>query len=279
MQNYVIPQNELGENYGSKHVVNRLYGADFDFNVVKCRPSRTYMLATLPRSGSTFCAIRMWQTGVLGAPMEYLNFPVLKSTFRRLRLSVGADGLIDASQVDTYWRKISILRTSPNGVFGYKMFGSNFVEIAKRFPAFLKQISPQHVIYLTRRDVVGQAISYSKSQRSNVWFADVLNAPEVDYDFCHIALCKRQIERQKSAWERYFSHVNLVPIRIYYEDLLPDGGSRVIQHVIHSLGLDIRHSVDLRIPMIRRQSDGRSLEWRERFARDELRYGSHVKGG
>jgi trehalose 2-sulfotransferase len=58
------------------HVINRLYMAEFDFRT-KVEQRLSYMIATVPRSGSTYFAIQMWRTGVLGAPMEYLNFPAM----------------------------------------------------------------------------------------------------------------------------------------------------------------------------------------------------------
>lgn len=65
---------ETVKKSGVRHVIRTLYDADADFNRFGRAPVGTYMLATLPRSGSIFCAIRLWQTGLLGAPMEYLNF-------------------------------------------------------------------------------------------------------------------------------------------------------------------------------------------------------------
>src|SRR3954466_5530762 len=105
------------------HTVAALYSASHDFPRREEGPSNTFMLATIPRSGSTYFAIRLWQTGALGAPMEYLNFPILGRLLKRLRVDLP----MDARSVLKYWKAVKALRTSPNGVFGYKMFMNNYV--------------------------------------------------------------------------------------------------------------------------------------------------------
>ena len=50
------------------------YEAKFDFPARAAAPERPYLLATVPRSGSTYLSHVLWRTGCLGAPLEYLNF-------------------------------------------------------------------------------------------------------------------------------------------------------------------------------------------------------------
>ena len=50
------------------------YEAKFDFPARDRAPERSYLLATVPRSGSTYLSHVLWRTGCLGAPLEYLNF-------------------------------------------------------------------------------------------------------------------------------------------------------------------------------------------------------------
>jgi LPS sulfotransferase NodH len=250
-----------------RHVIRRLYDAEFDFNCFGRDPIGTYMLATLPRSGSTFCAIRLWQTGLLGAPMEYLNFRIMGDLFQRLGYRPGEDGLIEATKVSAYWRDVQRLRTSSNGVFGYKMFTSNYTEVAKKFPDFLPSITPNYVIYLTREDAIGQAMSYSRAQRSRVWFAGAGQNPAVEYDYEHIKICLRSIEQQKAAWESVFQLTGVKPHRISYENLMTSG-DQVIAGVLRAMGMSPDASSALEIPMIMRQTDGISRSWRERFQED-----------
>jgi LPS sulfotransferase NodH len=250
------------------HVIHRLYSAQADFNCFGAEPLGSYMLATVPRSGSTYCAIRLWQSGLLGAPMEYLNFPVMGQVFRRLGYTPDEKGLIPAERIRDYWRDIRRLRTSLNGVFGFKMFPANYIEIARSYPTLLEEITPNYVVYLTRRDEVGQAMSYSRARRSKTWFAGVENTLDVPYDFDHIKSCLYSVQQQKKSWEDIFERTGVAPIRIFYEDLLDDG-SGVVETVLHAMGIETDANAAVEVPMILRQSDGMSREWRERFAQDQ----------
>ena len=252
------------------HVMERLYSAEMDFGCYDGEQRLTYMLATIPRSGSTYCAIRLWQTGLLGAPMEYLNFRFVGDILRRLDYVPHLAGEISEAGIAKYWGDIKRLRTSPNGVFGYKMFGVNYLEISRRVPGFLRQIVPDYVIYLTRRDLIGQAMSYSRAQRSRRWFAGMPDTPEVRYDFEHIKQCISSIEDQKSSWERMFAITGVRPIHICYEDLLADSAG-VIRALLLDMDIPPEPADELAIPLIERQTDGVSREWRDRFAEDSAR--------
>lgn len=252
------------------HINARLYSAEMDFNWLGKNPIGSYMLATIPRSGSTYCAIRLWQTGLLGAPMEYLNFHVIDDLLQRLGYQVSEKDHMNIKQMNGYWRDVQRLRSSPNGVFGYKMFIENYVKMARCVPGFLRKITPHYVIYLTRRDVLGQAMSYSRAMRSKVWFADVPNTPIVDYDYVHIKTCLRSIKRQKSAWESIFELTGIKPIRIAYEDLA-NSSLTVVDDVLNAMGIKLDESRAISIPMINRQIDGVSGEWRERFTEDSFK--------
>lgn len=250
------------------HVIHRLYSAEADFNCFGADPLGSYMLATVPRSGSTYCAIKLWQSGLLGAPMEYLNFPVMGQVFRRLGYEPDEKGLIPSSHIARYWHDIRRLRTSLNGMFGFKMFPANYIEIARVYPELLKQITPNYVVYLTRKDEIGQAMSYSRARRSKVWFAGIEHTRDVPYDFDHIKSCLHSVQQQKKSWEDIFQRAGVTPIRIFYEDILAND-SEVVGSVLQAMGIKMDARVAIEVPMILRQSDGMSREWRARFAQDQ----------
>jgi len=261
---------ELRESRKRQHVIRRLYGRGADFNCFGYSPAGTYMLATIPRSGSTFCAIKLWQTGLLGAPMEYLNFRIMGDMFRRLGYAVNEEGRLSADVVARYWRDVQRLRTSSNGVFGFKMFTTNYVEIANRYPNFLQQVTPNYVIYLVRKDLIGQAMSYSRAQRSRVWFSGIENTPDVNYDYQHIKSCLQAIERQRKCWESVFALTKISPIRVFYEDLIASS-QLTIGSILQEMGIREDKSCEINVPMIKRQTDGICKEWRERFLEDDAR--------
>ena len=82
------------------------YEAKFDFPVRVAGPERPYLLATVPRSGSTYLSHVLWRTGCLGAPLEYLNFD-----------PAGPWGFANGSPAEQQrlWLSAQRIRTSPNG--------------------------------------------------------------------------------------------------------------------------------------------------------------------
>src|SRR5215831_8187977 len=80
-------------------------------------PDRAYIVASSYRSGSTHLCRCLWETGVMGAPWEYLNF---ENEMRAMWGRLGAKGPAD------YLAKLLAHRTSSNGVFGMKAHFHHF---------------------------------------------------------------------------------------------------------------------------------------------------------
>lgn len=55
------------------HISALLYTREFDFPIRKGPPTTQLMIATMPRSGSTAFCLELWRTGLMGAPLEYVN--------------------------------------------------------------------------------------------------------------------------------------------------------------------------------------------------------------
>ncbi|MBS0381694.1 MAG: hypothetical protein JSR56_04605 [Proteobacteria bacterium] len=253
---------------GVRHFAVTMYDKEMDFFTYHASPSRRYILATMPRSGSTLCSTRLWQSGQLGAPLEYLNFGLAAGLLRRFGYEPGKDARPkDSAQISCYWRNLQQLRTSSNGVFGCKIFVCNLRVLASRYPEFLSRFAPTHVVYLTRKDLVGQAISYYRAQRTNAWFGGVRAAKTPDYDFKRIQSCLVSICSQMAVWERLFEKWGVTPLRVYYEQLCCTPRQVVSAVKTH---LDVRHdpAAKLSMPLIVRQADRVTEEWRTKFVSD-----------
>src|SRR5690554_4240321 len=99
-------------------------------------------------------------TGSFGFPLEYGNPSNLAEWKKRL----GVDGLPELVSA------IQAIRTSPNGVFSIKIhyphidnFGGIDV-IKKLFPE-------SYFVFLTRKDLLNQAISLSIAKQTGVWIS------------------------------------------------------------------------------------------------------------
>lgn len=256
---------------GARHFVMRMYDKEMDFLTHHARPGCRYILATMPRSGSTLCSIRLWQSGQLGAPLEYLNFRMASGLLERLGYGLGEDGRPnDGDQLAQYWRNLHQLRTSPNGVFGCKLFICNLMVLANRYPEFLSSIAPTHVVYLTRMSLVRQAISYYRAQRSNAWFGGVRAKQSLEYDFQRIQSCLVSLCTQMAVWEQLFKKWGVTPLRVYYEQMCQRPRGVVGAIKVH---LDVAHDPAERIsvPLLVRQADRTTEAWQARFEKDALR--------
>ena len=237
------------------HVINRLYSKEFDFDHYTGDPVMTYMVASIPRSGSTYFLLKLWEAGCLGAPMEYANFPIQAQMMKRL----GCEG-----DPISFWAKVRRCRTGPNGVYGYKMFMTNFLNISRNYPELLDSIVPDHVVYLTRDDIAGQAISYAKATQTRTWFAGGLKKVETTYDFDLIRSCEHSILSQRQFWENVFSMTGTSVHRVTYEGLLKDVEGTV-RSIREFMGLSEQASERLDIPFIEKQRDEESEKWREMY--------------
>jgi LPS sulfotransferase NodH len=237
-----------------------LYGAGYDFSTYTSAPRIEYMLAAIPRSGSTHLATELWRTGVMGAPLEYPNPPFANILRSRLRLD-------DVGFV-TYWQTLKHCRTSPNGVFGYKAFMSDYLNWSQLYQDMLPLITPDKVIFLTRSNLVEQAVSYSKAIRSNAWFEGMSECTHPDYDGTHIRRCLITLQYQVDFWRELFDLTGTSVHHVTYEALLNEPRI-VVEGIADFLGVVLSPTVTVDLPYMRIQRDAESAAWVERFESTE----------
>lgn len=237
------------------------YEAKFDFPPTGSAPRRPYLLATVPRSGSTFLSHVLWRTGCLGAPLEYLNFD-----------PAGPYGHANASPPEQVrlWRSALRHRTSPNGVFGLKGFPTQFEALALGNPELLaivmRQLLPSRatsrVVFLRRRDRTAHAISYARAILSGVWRQEQETTGRAEPAYSPIAVerADRLISDQESAWEAMFADLRLTPLTLWYEDVVADPAG-ACSAVADHLEVEIVAGAEVEIPPIRRQAQDGAREW------------------
>ena len=133
------------------------------------KPTVSYGILTLPRSGSTFLCHLLAATQVAGYPSEHLRIPTFTlakyCNFNYIR----------------FLETLMTHRVSLNGVFGTK-FISHFLRDFETLETGLETIftSIDKYIYLVRKDEIAQAISILLTQKTQVWHID--NRPKmIDY--------------------------------------------------------------------------------------------------
>ncbi|HUG44977.1 MAG TPA: Stf0 family sulfotransferase [Sphingomicrobium sp.] len=243
------------------------YEGKFDFPRRDEGPQLAYLLASVPRAGSTHFSHLLWRTGCLGAPLEYLNFDPAGPYFFAAASPGGQQQL---------WRSALRRRCSPNGVFGLKAFAMQLQQLERSNPPLLQDVlatilprdRPRRIVYLCRRDIVAQAVSYARASASGVWRREQ-ESPEtqpVEYSPERLDAAERGIKFQQDVWEQMFGDLSIEPLRLWHEDVLADPQASV-QQVASWLGVTIDPLAAVTVPAIEKQSRGDAGDWIERYAR------------
>ena len=247
--------------------INTGYEGKYDFPRRAAGPEIAYLLASVPRAGSTYFSHALWRTGCLGAPLEYLNFQPL-----------GPYGFA-ASSTDLQqqlWRSVLRRRCSPNGVFGLKAFPMQLQELEQRNSTLLADVLSmmlprerrRRIVYLRRRDRVAQAISYARATLSGVWRKEQEGegAAPIAYSEEALESAERGIAFQESVWEQMFNDLAIHPLCLWHEDVLADPAA-ALRQVASYVGVAIDPKAVVQVPEINKQSEGDARAWTERYAR------------
>lgn len=242
------------------------YEAEFDFPPFRGPPPHPYLLASVPRSGSTFVSHLLWQTGCLGAPLEYCNFD-----------PSGPYGHASRSPAEQQrlWRAALVRRTSPNGVFGLKGFPVQFEALQHGNPALLgdvmRTVIPSRergrVILLHRRDRTAHAISYARAILSGIWRAEQERGGRAEPEYSRIAVdrAERMIESQEGAWRAMLADLQIKALELWYEDVLADAEAAIAAAAGY-LGVEVDPAAVVKVPPIERQSQHGARAWARRHA-------------
>lgn len=242
------------------------YEGKFDFPVRTHPPRLTYLLASVPRAGSTHLSHLLWQTGCLGAPLEYLNFEV-----------AGPYGFAAGSpQLQLQlWHSVLRRRCSPNGVFGLKAFSPQLDQLQRKNPPLLDDVlamilprgGPHRVVYIRRRDRLAQVVSYARASLSGVWRKEQESAfaQPVEYSEEALEAAERGIALQESIWEQMLGELKIEPLTVWHEDALANWPG-VAEAVARYLGVKIDPTAVVDVPAVEKQSEGDATSWAERYA-------------
>ena len=242
------------------------YEGKFDFPAREHAPAITYLLASVPRAGSTHFSHLLWRTGCLGAPLEYLNFD---------RFGPYGFAARSPEAQQRLWRSVLRRRCSPNGVFGLKAFPTQLQTLQHTNASLLADVlatilprdrSPR-IVYLRRRDRIAQAVSYARASASGIWRKEQEGGgpTTVEYSDEAVEAAERGIAFQESVWAKMFSDLAIEPLTLWHEDVLGEPDA-VTKRVADYLGVPIDRAAAVKVPEIRKQSPGDAPEWAARYA-------------
>ncbi|MDP4823570.1 MAG: Stf0 family sulfotransferase [Aestuariivirgaceae bacterium] len=219
-------------------------------------PKLNYVIAAEARTGSNFLQSALTNTKVLGAPTEYFNRTMIQQNHFH-----GADGSVE--------KQCWIARqtaSGPGDVCGIKIFPGQFDWAASRVQ-LTDWFPDMNWIWLRRRDVLGQAISWEFAMQSKAWSSKQEMRQQPSYNFRGIGSKLVRATIADARWNHYFAAAGITPTQVWFEDL-PNGGlEKVVGELADKANVvpapNWKSSID-----IKRQFNPVKDEWRERFIED-----------
>ena len=256
------------------------------------RPHTSYIVCTLPRSGSWLLSESLEDTGLAGSPREWFNEVTEDEKFRDWGISSYAD----------YLPRMLDLGSTPNGVFGVKCHWYQFAQMPAKLgrvpgcagletPELLAELFPGlRYVWLTRRDKARQAVSLYRARRTGQWWqiagyqpfspapasteSGSPAAPPFELDFAAIERLERIAVEQEAKWREHFDRAGVEPLVVAYEDLV-EAFDPQVRRVLSFLDVEIPEGLCIET-RLRRQADALSEEWVERYVATKRERGAAV---
>jgi len=196
-----------------------------------------------PRTGSSMLCRLLLGAGI-GVPHEYFNEFHIRHLARRFGIADANNPLaLSPKAMQEYLQYIFDFR-SRNNVFvtklqhkQYRLFVENKIASAL--------FSGAKLVYLTRKDVLAQAVSWHFAELTGCWnfeqpTQNLQNHKAAFYDFAAISYCLDEILAEQVLWEYFFHKNRLLPLRISYEDL-QDDPLGIVREVAEHAGVSRAH--------------------------------------
>jgi trehalose 2-sulfotransferase len=213
-----------------------------------------YSICTSPRSGSNFLCQHLSGTGLLGHPLEYFNWG-------GRRYFDDPDYPKDiADQVG----KILTMGATPNGIYGLKLFAHQHDWISGEVN-WVDALPNLHFVLLTRRDLLGQAISWARALQTGQYRSSQPMAQKPVFDAGLIQSQLDALVRERARWEMFFARTGIEPLRLEYETIIEDP-CHAVRQVAELMGVDALPNLGPgKVLTVELQRDALNLEWADRF--------------
>ncbi len=216
--------------------------------------TRGYAVCGERRSGSNFLSSVLASTGVLGKPAEYFSTPAM-----RTRMPDYPD------DPDEQVRRVPTLAATPNGVYGLKLHAIEFDRIERT--RWVERLPGLSFVYLERRDILGQAISWVRAAQTDQWISGIAAKAAPVYDRTTINQALVALLSNQNRWRYYLARNGIAYLHLVYEDVVraPQEAAEAVGRLVD---LDVAPRVDLAKVPLDMQRDALNAEWRARFIAD-----------
>jgi LPS sulfotransferase NodH len=225
-------------------------------------PRIYYLVCTTPRCGGSYLCNLLSETMVLGKPLEYYNpYVQLPRLFERF----------GSEDIEFVTDQLKSLRTTPNGVFGFKCHFDQFQQLGERVD--LRSAFPRlRYIHVYRKDVLRQAISFYRAKASGIWsvYEDPGPRLKVRFDFSQIETAMNDLCRKNAGCIKYFALSNADRLDISYESLMKNPLAQA-RKVARFVGVDPAFQFQTPYTKPQRSHDPITEKWVRVIRRHEIR--------
>jgi LPS sulfotransferase NodH len=215
-----------------------------------------YIICSTGRSGSSLLTSLLILTGNLGVPHEYIHPQHAKVLFERYELNPN-------TPLETYMASVRKKRTTPNGIFGVKLHLVHLINLVQ-ISMFEKLFPTPLCVFISREDVVAQAVSYAIAEQTNKWTSRGTEINEPKYNAEVISRHVQRINMENNSWEKFFLSSSIEPLRVTYEEILSDP-NEIIKSISTSLGIHNIKKVSVEDAHFSKQSNELNQEWIDTF--------------
>lgn len=204
-----------------------------------------------------------------------------RSGSTRLGELLTSTGKLPRSRGDFSWRSV-VTRSDKHGINSLEQYADHLIEAQSEHGVFIcKTSAPQlsmltqrnliprlftapRFIFLRRRDLLGQAISFGIAAQTGNWNTRKgFDSPEPKYNPAVLASRIRSITAANAWFQEYFALFGLPVFDVVYEDFVADEAGTV-SAITEWLGLG-PSQIDLGKTDLQPQRNALNAEWRKRF--------------
>lgn len=251
--------------------------------------TRSLLLCSSPRSGSTLLADALHRSGRLGCPTEYFDPTAafaecaarwgttdMASYVAALHRHRVTDGGLLSGKI--HWFQLRWLSGELGPVLSVPPPAGDGAFAAER--TVLDHVFPgARFVRVTRRDRDRQAVSWTIADQLDRWVHDDPRATRTTADFVYsfdaISRFRRRLDEEEACWDALFAALRADVLTVVYEDMLRSYPETVAAVAAHA-GVRLAPG-EVPPPRLRRQADARSERALARYRADRDRDG-HREG-
>ncbi len=218
---------------------------------------KSLVICSTARSGSSWLDTLVASTGVMGNPDEYFQPLAME------RIS----GIPAAATVTERLARAVQIGTTNNGVFAVKILSWEMPKLmAQQDP--VRTFPSPHFVHLTRRDILGQAISNARALQTGAWQSFRKEEVEPQYNASMIDQSIQNLTMGNARWHAYFARNGIEPLSLVYEDVVQDP-DKAVTVIAQFMKMDVEVRIgSVPAQKLSIQRDARNEEWRRRFLAD-----------